>query len=1236
MMIWLRRLLLGLLLLLSLLIALVFSHHGNVLVLHLAKQFLPQLEIELEQGALLFAPQLKGVAWQDEQLDLVIEEVSYRIDWGCLTKSICIDSLVVNGVDVNFHPTEQAEPAPSEPFVMPESLTIPMGARLQGVDIQNVAYRQDGVDLTLKQLLLSAQINQQQASIAPVIDGLVVKLTPLAGEDEATSTNLPADTAEESGKEPFTLPELRTPIAVVVPQLSLSHIEVIQGEQRFVLNSFYTQASWSEHDLKLTELSLVLPEISAELDAQVSMQQSWPLQLELFTKVLQDPVMKGDLNGQTLYVQLSGDTEKLNTKLDLVGPIDLGLSGWLAPLDPDLKHKLNLQWPKLQWPLQGQAQYGLNQGELTLAGKLNDFALALDTSAYGEGLPAVALSSQIQGSLSQLNVTKLEAKTLSGVAALTGQLTLAEKISWQGELKLQGIDTTELAPDYPAQLNGLIQHQFGLEGDQWQLKLEQLDLNGQFMAQPLSIQGQVSGNSQMQWDIAKLAVINGKNNISAAGRVDKQFALDLSLNLPDLSSSIPDVAGALNGKLKVSGPLDGPKVNLNVLASTLQYQDISLAKLALKGDVLASKQPNGQVSFEIEQLQQGKLKFDAIELNAQGGAASHRVTLAVVGEPVNAELTLAGKWLNQGWQGQLEQAWFKTIEGRWQLQQAGKMAFVKNQFQLEQLCWSSTPSQFCINPSRIGEAGTAGLALTHYDLTRLQHFLPSQMALTGVVTADLDANWSKGAKPNANVELAGKGINLAVTDNNNQVHQLPIEVLSLQANLDKTLAKLKLILDTAQLGKANVDVTVQPYQENRTIQGTVSYQGLDLQALHYLLPDIEELAGKFDLNMNLSGPLLEPVIKGEANLSDAKVGGGSLPLWMTDLNTQIKLNGTAAKLSGQLKTGDGNAEIEGEFDWAQGLDAWVTLKGDKVEIDHQSQVQLFVSPDIKFTLDDKKMDLSGKVFVPKGLIVVKSLPPSAVSVSDDVVIIDDGELPADGSSLPMKMKLRLELGKDVKIDAFGLKSNLEGQLAVTKKVDGPVNVNGDIHLEDGAYRAFGQNLVIKKGLILFSGPPDQPYLSVNAIRDPSLIEDNVTAGIKLEGPVTAPEIEIYSDPSMDQQNALSYLLRGKAIDSNGGDNSMLTSMLINLGVGQSAGTINQIGEAIGIKDLSVDSSGSGDSSQLNISGYILPGVQIRYGIGLFTTMSEIALRYEVMPNLYLEAVSGLNNAFDVYYEFDWD
>jgi translocation and assembly module TamB len=65
----------------------------------------------------------------------------------------------------------------------------------------------------------------------------------------------------------------------------------------------------------------------------------------------------------------------------------------------------------------------------------------------------------------------------------------------------------------------------------------------------------------------------------------------------------------------------------------------------------------------------------------------------------------------------------------------------------------------------------------------------------------------------------------------------------------------------------------------------------------------------------------------------------------------------------------------------------------------------------------------------------------------------------------------------------------------------------------------------------------------------------------------------------------------------------------------------------------LDTSGQGDGTQLSLSGTIAPGVQLRYGVGVFDSISEVAIRYELIPRLYIEAVSGVSNAIDIYYQF---
>ena len=71
---------------------------------------------------------------------------------------------------------------------------------------------------------------------------------------------------------------------------------------------------------------------------------------------------------------------------------------------------------------------------------------------------------------------------------------------------------------------------------------------------------------------------------------------------------------------------------------------------------------------------------------------------------------------------------------------------------------------------------------------------------------------------------------------------------------------------------------------------------------------------------------------------------------------------------------------------------------------------------------------------------------------------------------------------------------------------------------------------MRKGELLFSGPPDQPVLNIEAIRNPEATEDDVIAGVRVTGSADEPKAEIFSDPAMSQQEALSYLLRGQGLD----------------------------------------------------------------------------------------------------------
>ncbi|MCW1889438.1 hypothetical protein OK016_06990 [Vibrio chagasii] len=76
-------------------------------------------------------------------------------------------------------------------------------------------------------------------------------------------------------------------------------------------------------------------------------------------------------------------------------------------------------------------------------------------------------------------------------------------------------------------------------------------------------------------------------------------------------------------------------------------------------------------------------------------------------------------------------------------------------------------------------------------------------------------------------------------------------------------------------------------------------------------------------------------------------------------------------------------------------------------------------------------------------------------------------------------------------------------------------------------------------------------------------------------------------------------------------------------------------EAFGVQDLQLDTAGSGDDSQVTVSGYIYSFTEL--SMALVSSILAVSLPeqiYRLMQDLYVEAVSGLDSAVDLLYQFD--
>ncbi|MDV7211757.1 translocation/assembly module TamB domain-containing protein, partial [Azotobacter beijerinckii] len=275
----------------------------------------------------------------------------------------------------------------------------------------------------------------------------------------------------------------------------------------------------------------------------------------------------------------------------------------------------------------------------------------------------------------------------------------------------------------------------------------------------------------------------------------------------------------------------------------------------------------------------------------------------------------------------------------------------------------------------------------------------------------------------------------------------------------------------------------------------------------------------------------------------------------------------------------------------------------------------------------RQLALSGALAVPRGAITLRELPVSTVRVSEDAVVA--GREVEARRQLAMRMDIEVEVGKDkLTFSGFGLTSELAGHLHIGDQLD----TRGELSLNKGRYRAYGQRLDIRRARLLFIGPIDQPYLDIEAVRT----VDDVVAGLRVGGSVLEPRTDVFAEPAMSQEQALSYLLLGRAPgSSDSADSNQLAGAALGLGLAGSSSITGGLAKNLGIEEFELGTQGSGTTTSVVASGKLSERLSLIYGVGVFEPVNSIALRYQLTRRLFLEAASGLASSLDLFYKQDF-
>ncbi len=1184
----------------------------------------PGLEVTEFQGRLGGSWQARQIVWADGGNRVELQEPVLSWSPACLLRAtLCIDRLKAQRVDMAFAPSDA--PADTSPVQLPV-LRLPIGIEVGTVEVGQL--RLDGNDL-----LGDLQLAAHWTTTGLRIDRLQVHRDDL---HLALQGNL--------------LPEGDWPLQLD-GQLQLPAVEG-QAWQLAVTAKGDLQRTL---ELDASSTGYLNARLTGELQA---LAEHLPAKLHVRSEAfkpaaaLPDTVqlnqLKLDAEGDLLKgYQLTGSAslpaEQAPVSLVLAGRVDakgarldaLDLSAsetqrlklsatadWQNALQADAQLDwLDFPWLRL-YPLETPPEVSLKRLDAQVHYRDGSYQGTFKGELDGPA-GAFTLASPFEGDLGQVRLPQLALVAGQGKASGNVAVRFADTLAWDVDLQLSALDPAYWLAELPGTLAGPLRSKGEFKGEQLTLDA-QLDLKGRLRGQPavLKVEAQRAAQS---WTLGALAVQLGDNRITGSGSMQQRLAGRVDLDLPRLGQLWPRLQGQAKGRLDISGTLKAPQGTLVLQGQQLVQAENRIQRLDL--DARLDNAQRGLIELKASGIRLGETSLGTLQANGKGDIRQQALTLALDGPQLKLDLGLDGQ-LNKGdWRGRLASGRIQAGGQDWQLQGPARLQrLASGQLDFGAHCWRSGQASLCGDDQRLAPEPRLRYHLKQFPLESLAQWLPKDFAWQGLLNADVNLD-VPASGPKGKIVIDASGGTLRVRDNGRWI-DFPYQALRLDSTLAPRRVDTRLDFRGERLGELNVTTRLDPLGKDKPLSGDFRLAGLDLSVARPFVPMVERLAGQLNGSGRLSGTLLAPQVNGDVVLSGGEVSGAELPVSLQGLSLQAQIAGERVQLNGDWRSGAaGRGQLSGHLTWGQALGMDVRLQGQQLPVTVEPYAELEVAPDLSLRLVDDKLSVTGKVLVPKGNITVRELPPSTVKVSDDTVIVghqtEEGKAP-----MAVAMDIDVEVGRDkLSFSGFGLSANLLGHVHIGDNLD----TRGELSLADGRYRAYGQRLTIRRARLLFAGPIDQPYLDIEAIRK----VDDVIAGIRLSGSAEQPTTQVFSEPAMSQEQALSYLVLGRPLGASGEDSNMLAEAALGLGLAGSAGITGSLASSLGIDDFQLDTEGSGNATSVVASGNLTERLSLRYGVGVFEPANTIALRYKLSKKVYLEAASGLASSLDIFYKRDF-
>jgi translocation and assembly module TamB len=847
--------------------------------------------------------------------------------------------------------------------------------------------------------------------------------------------------------------------------------------------------------------------------------------------------------------------------------------------------------------------------------------------------PSLALKLSAEGDAEGVAIDTLEAQLLGGTVEGHGRITWAGQEAADFTLSFADLDPSSLHADFPGRLAGTLELR-GAPGNPDGLDLVLESLHGELRSLPL--RGRAAANfSDERIELRSGKISVGENSFEGSGRLDAEtLTLDAVLELTTLAELDPEALGSLLAKAQVSGPRDAPRMILEATGIDLRWQAWRAQELHLDLDVDVSGDRPSRVFGEVIGVANGPGPEATARVSAEGTPLDHRVRLdvgrLVPGQQGSA--ALEGAIVDGSWNGRLSALTLADEQQElWALQGPAGLSIAADRVALSDACMDGTFGLLCLEGRWMAGGAWGGrAALGELDLEPLTAWLAAGLVASGVLTGEITV----AADDDEFRELSG---NLSLTEGELRFAEEESGALlgwqrgSMVFEGDRDEAQLALTLSLANTDRLEGRLRVGWNADDPPLEGELEAGFQQLQIITELLPDLADLEGRANFRAVVSGTAGEPLVTGRFEWLDGAGQVAALGIHPQNINVVAELEGGMLTFRAEGQSGEGTFEADGRFNLsAETVEGVASLRGDGVLLANLPEARLTASPQLDLTYSGRNIAINGTVTIPTALISGLG-GATAVTVSEDEVIVGSQERAEEEGAL-VTSRVRVRVGPDVQVQAFGLRGKVEGSILTVTQPQALPWGRGELRVVDGTFSAFGQRLEIETGRLIYTGGPlENPGLEIRAVRR----VDEVTAGALVRGTLQQPEISVYSDPPMARAEALSYLTLGKGLDElQAGERTTVNQAANSLALSGGGMIARDLGRRLGFDDVAVTADDAGGGTSLVVGKYLGAGLYVSYGLGLFDTINTLRLRYQINQRLSLEATSGDEVAADLFYTFE--